>query len=192
METECWLYTFLVCAVLVRWALSLGRVRDVDKIQSHGAVMSVAANHHGEMDSKLIHVPSADTWGPSPAGGGGKDGTLGTRRSVHQIRGTYIHAKCTSAVCGPLQNINLTNSNTMDVKYNTVSDSNTPACHMDHTHARTGAERAEIQMLSPPALLNSGGVQQSRERGCVASLRPLVSKEYGMRRKRQIVSWVRR
>lgn len=120
--------------------------------------MPPAQNLQGrEIHSKPIPVPAADTWGPSPAGGGSKDGTLGTRRSVHQIRGTHIHAKCTLAVCGPVSK--LPNSNTMNSKSNAIS--NTPACHTCQTHARTRAERAEIQMLSPPALLNSGGVQES-------------------------------
>lgn len=152
METECWLYTFLVCAVHVRWALSLGRVRDVEKIQSHGAVMSVAAqNQHGEMDSKLIHVPSANTWGPSPAGRGRESRDARDAPACPPDPGNaHTCQMYISRVCGPVAELRIPKhkydgceiQHRLRLKYAGVS-------HVAHM---PGAERAEIQM-SPPALL---------------------------------------
>jgi hypothetical protein len=66
---------FLGCAVHDKGGLSWRSVCDEsewgqDKIQSHGAVMSVASPDLDglEIDSKLIHVAAADVWGLSLSG----------------------------------------------------------------------------------------------------------------------------
>lgn len=164
----------------------------LDRIKSHEEVMPVASqNLHGrEMDSNLIHVPATDTWGPSPAGGRGKAGTLGTRRSVHQIRGKHMPNNLHEPYMSPLQTIEFPNSNTTDAKYNPVSVSNTPLYHTCHTRAERGDP--EVATCSPYLTPEAS---PSPDKGlCLHTLFASgpgnkYKSEMG-RRKRQIVSWL--